>query len=215
MKNIVIERSKKMGIFNFFKSKGRNENSKKLDILTIPCDYDGYDISFEENFTNVELYKDINNIVTVGRVDIDSIEEYKRLNTNSSIDEFLNFYDSWLDMLRKENYIIHLDNSMNITEFVNKINILLKNVDSSDTLDVNLITELYKKQLANYSFNNQEVSDNFNYDILEANIVANELRKIGYELICFFIGYDNNDKTIIKMTDIDRMKEIESKINNN
>jgi hypothetical protein len=50
---------------------------------------------------------------------------------------------------------------------------------------------------------------------LEANIVANELRKIGYELICFFIGFDNNDKTIIKMTDIDKMKEIESKINNN
>ena len=204
-----------MGIFNIFKSKDRNENSKKVDILTIPYDYDGYDISFEENFTNVELYKDINNIVTVGKVDINSIEEYKRLNTNSSVDEFLNFYDLWLDILKKENYIIHLDNSMNITEFVNKINILLKNVDSSDTLDVNLITELYKKQLANYTFNNQEISDDFNYDILEANIVANELRKIGYELICFFIGYDNNDKTIIKITDIDRMKEIESKINNN
>lgn len=197
-----------MGLFNFSKS-------KKVDILSIPCDYDGYDISFEENFTNVELYKDLNNIVTVGKVDIDSIEEYKQLNTNSSVDEFLNFYDSWLDILRNENYIIHLDNSMNITEFVNKINILLKNVDSNDTLDVNLITELYKKQLANYSFNNQKINDDFNYDILEANIVANELRKIGYELICFFIGYDNNDKTIIKMTDIDRMKEIESKINNN
>ena len=47
----------------------------------------------------------------------------------------------------------------------------------------------------------------FNYDILEANIVASELRKIGYELICFFVGYDNNDITIIKITDIDRMKE--------
>ena len=199
-----------MGIFNVFKSK-----RKKIDINTIPCDYDGYDISFEKNFTNVELYKDLNNIVTVGKVDIDSIEEYKQLNTNSSVDEFLNFYDSWLDILRNENYIIHLDNSMNITEFVNKINILLKNVDSNDTLDVNLITELYKKQLANYSFNNQKINDDFNYDILEANIVAGELRKIGYELICFFIGYDNNDKTIIKMTDIDRMKEIESKINNN
>lgn len=204
-----------MGIFNNFKSKEKNENSKKVDILTIPCAYDGYDISFEENFTNVELYKDINNIVTVGKVDISTIEEYKKLNKNSSRDEFLNFYDSWLDILRKENYIIHLDNSMNITEFVNKINILLKNVDSNDTLDVNLITELYKKQLANYSFSNQKINDNFNYDILEANIVAGELRKIGYELICFFIGFDNNDKTIIKMTDIDRMKEIESKINNN
>jgi hypothetical protein len=204
-----------MRIFNNFKSKEKNENSNKDDILTIPCDYDGYDISFEENFTNVELYKDINNIVTVGKVDINSIEEYKRLNTNSSVDEFLNFYDLWLDILKKENYIIHLDNSMNITEFVNKINILLKNVDSSDTLDVNLISELYKRELANYTFNNQEVSDNFNYDILEANIVAGELRKIGYELICFYIGFDNNDKTIIKMTDIDKMKEIESKINNN
>ncbi len=204
-----------MRIFNNFKSKEKNENSNKDDILTIPCDYDGYDISFEENFTNVELYKDINNIVTVGKVDISTIEEYKQLNTNSSADEFLNFYDSWLNILRKENYIIHLDNSMNITEFVNKINILLKNVDSSDTLDVNLISELYKRELANYTFNNQEVSDNFNYDILEANIVAGELRKIGYELICFYIGFDNNDKTIIKMTDIDKMKEIESKINNN
>ena len=204
-----------MRIFNNFKSKEKNENSNKDDILTIPCDYDGYDISFEENFTNVELYKDINNIVTVGKVDISTIEEYKQLNTNSSADEFLNFYDSWLNILRKENYIIHLDNSMNITEFVNKINILLKNVDSSDTLDVNLISELYKRELANYTFNNQEASDNFNYDILEANIVAGELRKIGYELICFYIGFDNNDKTIIKMTDIDKMKEIESKINNN
>ena len=125
-----------MGIFNIFKTKEKSENSKKVDILTIPCDYDGYDISYEENFTDVELYKDINNIVTVGKVDISTIEEYKKLNKNSSRDEFLNFYDSWLDILRKENYIIHLDNSMNITEFVNKINILLKKVYSCDIINM-------------------------------------------------------------------------------
>lgn len=199
--------------FNFFKSKKRNVKTKKDDILTIPCDYDGYDFSFKKNYTNIELYRDINNIVTLGKVDINSIEEYKQLNTNSNEEEFLKFYDSWLKKLRKENYVIYLDNSMNITEFVNKINSLLKNVNSGDTLDAKIITDLYKNQIVNYSFNNQDITDDFNYDILEANIVASELRKIGYELICFFVGYDNNDKTIIKITDFDRMKEIESKIN--
>lgn len=204
-----------MGIFDIFKSKEKNEVSKKADIFSIPCDYDGYDISFEENYTNVELYKDINDIVTNGKIDINNIEEYEKLNVNSTEDVFLRFYDSWLEELRIKNYVVHLDNSMNIAEFANKINTLLKNINSTKLLDVELITTLYKNQIVNYSFNDQDINDDFNYDILESNVVATELRKIGYELICFFVGYDNNDKTIIKITDIDRMKEIESKINNN
>ena len=204
-----------MGIFDIFKSKTNNYVSSKADIFTIPCDYDGYDITFEEGYTNVELYKDICDIVTNGKFDINTIEEYKLLNSDSTEDDFISFYDSWLEELRNKNYIVHLDNSTNITEFTNKINDLLLNIDSSNTLNVELITNLYNDQIFNYSFNNQDINASFNYDILEANIVASELRKIGYELICFFNGYDNNDKAVIKITDIDRMKEIESKINNN
>lgn len=57
-----------------------------------------------------------------------------------------------------------------------------------------------------------DIEEDFNYDVLEANIVAQELRTIGYELINFFIGFDNNDKTIIKIDDIEKLKKIEKKI---
>ena len=54
--------------------------------------------------------------------------------------------------------------------------------------------------------------ESINYDILEANIIADELRKYGYELICLFNGFDNNIKTIVKTEDIERAKKIEGKI---
>ena len=196
-----------MGLFNFSKS-------KKVDILSIPCDYDGYDISFEEKYTDKELYKEINNIITNNNIDINTIEEFNNLNINSSIDEFIKFYDNWLFKLRENNYVVHLDNSINIVEFTNGINNILSNIDSNKKLDVELISDLYNNKLKEYSFNGKDINSDFNYDILEANIVVSELRKIGYELICLFIGYDNNDKTIIKISDIDRMKDIESRINN-
>lgn len=202
-----------MGLFNIFKSKVKAPT--KEDIFSIPCDYNGYDISFEENYTNVELYKEINDLVTNGKIDINNIEGYKELNTNSTKYDFLDFYDAWLEELLNNNYVVHLNGSMNITEFANRINMILTNNNSNDLLDVELITNLYQSQVVNYSFNKQDIDSTFNYDILEANIVVGELRKIGYELICFYIGYDNDDKTIIKITDIDKMKKIESKINHN
>lgn len=39
--------------------------------------------------------------------------------------------------------------------------------------------------------------------------MAVELRKLGYELICFFSDFDNNDKTIIPIDKIDEFKRLE------
>ncbi len=197
-----------MGLFSMFKK----ESNKKPDISEIAYDYDGYDIAFESGKTDPKLYEQINNIVTNNNFDINNISEYKNLNINSDNDTFLTFYDSWLEELRNNNYIIYLDNSLNITDFTNKINLLLEKINSDKKIDVNLIVDKYKEELNKYSFMDNDVKDNFNYDVLEANIVAQELRKIGYELINFFIGYDNNDKTIIKIEDIEKLKEIETKI---
>jgi hypothetical protein len=197
-----------MGLFDMFKK----NNIKKPDISEIAYDYDGYDIAFESGKTEPKLYSEINNIVTNNNFDINNISEYKNLNINSDNDTFLTFYDSWLKELRKNNFVIYLDNCLNITDFANKINLLLEKINSDKKIDVNLIADKYKEELNKYSFMDNDIEDNFNYDVLEANIVAQELRKIGYELINFFIGFDNNDKTIIKIEDIDKLKEIETKI---
>lgn len=42
--------------------------------------------------------------------------------------------------------------------------------------------------------------------------MAEELRKIGYELICFFNGFDNDDKTIIPIDKINEFKELEKEV---
>lgn len=197
-----------MGLFSMFKK----ESNEKPDISEIAYDYDGYDIAFESGKTEPKLYSEINNIVTNNNFDINNISEYKNLNINSDYETFLTFYDSWLEELKNNNYVIYLDNYTNITEFTNKINQLLDKINSDKKIDVDLITNEYKEELKKYSFMGNDIEENFNYDILEANIVAQELRKIGYELINFFIGYDNNDKTIIKVEDIEKLKEIEKKI---
>ena len=63
-----------------------------------------------------------------------------------------------------------------------------------------------------YSFQGKPVDENFKYDILEANIVCAELRKIGYELIAFFNVADNNVKAVIPVDRIAAMEELERRI---
>ena len=199
-----------MGLFNF---KNKNKNTKP-DIYTIAYDYYGYDIRFVSGSTDPQLYKQINDIITKETFDINSIAEFKILNKDSDEDTFWAFYDSWLEKLRENDYVIHLNNEIGIIEFTNKINKLLKIINETKKLDVNFIANRYKEEINKYSYYNQDIDENFNYDILEANIIAAELRNMGYELINFFNGFDNDDKTIISIDDIKTMKEIEEKLAN-
>ena len=145
-----------------------NTLSEKGDI---PYDYDGYDLVFESGITEPNLYERFNQIVTNGKYDITSMSEYKELSISSDLDKFYKFYDCWLNNLRDNKYVYHLDNSVGIEQFVNWIN-----------------------------------------EILEANIIADELRKIGYELITFFNGFDNYDQTVVPISTIESLKSIESEI---
>lgn len=201
-----------MGLFNF-KNKNKNKNTKP-DIYTIAYDYNGYDIRFVSGSTDPQLYKQINDIITKETFDINSIAEFKILNKDSDEDTFWAFYDSWLEKLRENDYVIHLNNEIGIIEFTKKINKLLKIINETKKLDVNFIANRYKEEINKYSYYNQDIDENFNYDILEANIIAAELRNMGYELINFFNGFDNDDKTIISIDDIKTMKEIEEKLAN-
>ena len=49
---------------------------KRKDLFDIACDYDGYDIVYEEETTDVNLYKFFNEIITNLRYDITVLPEY-------------------------------------------------------------------------------------------------------------------------------------------
>lgn len=52
---------------------------KRKDLFDIACDYDGYDIVYEEETTDINLYKFFNEIITNSRYDITVLSEYRLL----------------------------------------------------------------------------------------------------------------------------------------
>lgn len=196
-----------MGIFNIFK-----KNNRKNDLFSIPCDYDGYDFIFKSNITNPEIYEEITKVLTNSKINVKNIEEYNKLKKDSDIDTFYEFYDEWMYQLRENKYIIHLDKYMSMSSFVKAINELLIILGCDNKIAEKEIVEKYNIELKKYSLDNKEIVEEINYDILQANVMAEELRKIGYELICFFNGFDNDDKTIIPIDKINEFKELEKEV---
>ena len=189
-----------------------NKKEIKNDIFSIPCDYDGYDLVFLSGITNPKLFKEFNAIITNNKLDISQLNEYKKLQIDSDKELFMDFYSCWINELKKEKYISHLDKYNGIENFAKEINQILSNFDSSKTIDVDNIVKKYKEELMKYTLDGEPININFNYDILEANIVADELRKIGYELIKLFNGYDNDDTAIVPLNRVEELKLIERKI---
>ena len=198
-----------MSFFDTFK--GKNKMVKK-ELLDLPYNYDGYDVVFKKGITNPELYSKFNNIITNNKLFINDMAEYQTFLKSADDDSFNIFYDAWIKKLLDNKFVILLDRNVNITNFVNGINDILRTQNENIKIDVNEITDKYNNELKTYTYNSNEIEDVFNYDILEANIVADELRKNGYELICLFNGYDNNIKTFVRIEDIEKLKDIEQKI---
>ena len=63
---------------------------------------------------------------------------------------------------------------------------ILGNIGAPEMLDTEAAVSAFRAEVVKYSFQGEQVDENFKYDILEANIVCAELRKIGYELIKVF-----------------------------
>lgn len=184
----------------------------KPDLFSIPCEYDGYDMVFEEGTTDAKLYEAFNEVITDRRYDINTLPEYHMLLDRKDEEHFDTFYDCWIRELEKNDFVFLLDNSIGIDSFVKGINRILLSIGSGKQLNEEMVTSEYRHELMNYSLSGKEIISEINYDILEANTVAKELGKIGYELICLFNGFDNNIKAIISIDRIAELKEIEAKI---
>jgi len=206
-KNVRSKRSIK--VKHFIKN---SKQQTKQDLFSIPCEYDGYDMVFEEGTTDVKLYEVFNEMITDRRYDINILPEYHALLDHRDEEHFDTFYDCWIRELEKNDFVFSLDNSVEIEQFIKGINRMLLRIGSGKQLDEVMVTSGYQNELMNYSLYGNNITSKVNYDILEANIVAAELREIGYELICLFNGFDNNIKAIISLDKIVELKGIEAKI---
>ena len=182
------------------------------DILSIPYDYSGYDLVFEEGTTDPAIYSEITELITNHQFDVAGMEEYDALTADPTEDSFFEFYDAWIERLMEEGFVTELNCSVDVNAFVAAVNGILNGIGSPNLLDVPATVNLYRSEVSKYSFQEKPVGEDFKYDVLEANVVASELRKIGYELIAFFNGSDNNVKAVIPMDKIKVLQELESRI---
>ena len=199
-----------MGLFDKF-SKNKNAPAAN-DILSIPYDYSGYDLVFEEGTTDPAVYSEINALVTNNKMNMAGVEGFDSLSKDSSEDEFWEFYDAWIEALEQKGFVTELTMSDDIVTFAADINRILRSIGAAQLLNEDEIVNAYRTEVVKYSFQGEPVSADFKYDLLEANIVAAGLRNIGYELIAFFNSVDNDVKAVIPVDKISLMQELEAKI---
>lgn len=199
-----------MGLFDKF-SKNKNAPAAN-DILSIPSDYSGYDLVFEEGTTDPAVYSEINALVTNNKMNMAGVEGFDSLSKDSSEDEFWEFYDAWIEALEQKGFVTELTMSDDIVTFAADINRILRSIGAAQLLNEDEIVNAYRTEVVKYSFQGEPVSADFKYDLLEANIVAAGLRNIGYELIAFFNSVDNDVKAVIPVDKISLMQELEAKI---
>lgn len=130
-----------------------NESFGNLkDILSIPYDYSGYDLVFEEETTDPGVYAEINALVTNGGLDISEVEGYEDLSNDSSEDEFWDFYDNWVEALEENGFVTELTMADDIGAFAEEINRILGNVWAPEKLDAEAAVSAFRAEVVKYSF---------------------------------------------------------------
>lgn len=195
-----------MGLFDKLFKKVNKGIDMYDRLLEIPCDYDGYDIVLETGKTEPIIYNDINEIISNGKYKIKT-DKYRNLAIDSSLETFYDFYNEWIEELRKAGFVFCLNNNISIEEFADAIIRMLEVNGYDVNLNKNIIVENYKNKLKELG-----IEEMVKYYVLTANIVAEELRKYNIELIDLFDGFNNYDFAIIHNNNIHKLKELENRI---
>ena len=148
------------------------KNKKLINLYDIKQKYWGFDLMFNTSCTEPKLYEEFNNIITDNNFDITTLSKYKKLNKNSNNEEFNEFYNEWIKALRENNYVIHLDNNLNIDDFTIQVNNVLSKIGSTKFIDNNLVTKLYYEELQEYTIKGKKIKEKINYDVLEESADA-------------------------------------------
>ena len=131
-----------MGLFDKF-SKNKNAPAAN-DILSIPYDYSGYDLVFEEGTTDPAVYSEINALVTNNKMNMAGVEGFDSLSKDSSEDEFWEFYDAWIEALEQNGFVTELTMSDDIGTFAADINRILRSIGAAHLLNEDEIVNAYR-----------------------------------------------------------------------
>lgn len=118
-----------MGLFDRFSSDKKSPIMN--DILSIPYDYSGYDLVFEEGTTDPSVYSEIIALITNNNMDMAGVEGFNALSKETAEDEFWEFYDAWIEVLEQKGFVTELTMSDDINTFVSDINRILGNIGAS------------------------------------------------------------------------------------
>ena len=187
--------------------KKKKEKSGIEKMLETSYDYDGYDICFREGVTDPALYREVNALFPNGLFDLTELETFRQFEKVRDEDTFNDFYDEWLEELRKRHFVFYLDNSVSIEELTEGINEILLARQKSTALVAADVVNAYRQKLSEFG-----VAGDTIYYLLEANTAAAFLRKADWEFISLFNGFDNHDVTVILIEEIEKMKALEKKI---
>ena len=148
----------------------------KNELYAINYSYDRVVLSKHISENNSNILKRISSDISSDKLNIESESEYKKLT-----EELVN---------KNNGIVVSLEDS--IENIVNKVNIALEKLNSSVKLDAKNIVDKYNLELENKYINGFEVEKDFYYEVLETNIIADELKKLGYDLIGLSYNFEED-----------------------
>lgn len=102
-------------------------------LYNIVTDFDGYDMVFVQGKTNPEIYNNISLMLSNSKYNIKSLNQFNNLTIDSSTEEFYEFFDSWVEDLKNNKFLVHLDNDTTMQDFSNAIvKLVIQNGYQSD-----------------------------------------------------------------------------------
>lgn len=148
-----------MGLFDRFSSDKKSPIMN--DILSIPYDYSGFDLVFEEGTTDPSVYSEINALITNNNMDMAGVEGFNALSKETAEDEFWEFYDAWIEVLEQKGFVTELTMSDDINTFVSDINRILGNIGAPRLLNDDETVNAYRTEVVKYSFHGEPVGEDF------------------------------------------------------
>ena len=195
------------------KKKIEKENKEQENFNKLPhiaCEYDAIDLSEKSKLiASKEIFEKINKLITNGKTQING-ESISMLENGLTHDNYYEFYDSWISYQLEEDGFLVDNSDTDIENFTINVNKMIKKCGYDIQLDVNKMVLNYMEELKAIG-----IEEKMDYDILIANVIAKELRTVGYELVPIFSGFDNNDFFVISKNNYDILFEIEKNMKNN
>ncbi len=161
---------------NYYSKDDLEDLDNKSELYRINYSYNRLILSKHTSENDSSVLERISSVISPDKLNAENELEYKKLTE---------------DLVNNYNGIV-VSVSDSIEDIVNKVNIALEKLNSSVELDAKSIANKYNLELENKYINGFEIEKPCYYEVLETNIIADELKKLGYDLIGLSYNFEND-----------------------